>query len=90
MANSNPTVCINDLVQQRNLEHGCGLRPLGCEQLVARTLGCLEALIARFQQGGADAVLPDYYKRWLHRWAQHSRRTGEAGFRPLKPPAQAN
>uniref|UniRef100_H3CT43 Holocarboxylase synthetase n=1 Tax=Tetraodon nigroviridis TaxID=99883 RepID=H3CT43_TETNG len=66
VSNSNPTVSINDLIQRHNLEHGGSLPPLRCEQLIARTLGCLEALIADFQRGGADAVLPAYYKRWLH------------------------
>lgn len=67
VTNSNPTVCINDLIQQHNLEHGCSLRPLSCAQLIARTLSRLEALVGSFQRGGADAVLPTYYKRWLHR-----------------------
>ncbi|TWW74212.1 Biotin--protein ligase [Takifugu flavidus] len=67
VTNSNPTVCINDLIQQHNLEHDGSLQPLSCAQLIARTVSCLETLISSFQQGGADAVLPAYYKRWLHR-----------------------
>lgn len=67
MTNSNPTVCINDLIQQHNLEHDCSLPPLSCAQLIARTVSRLETLVSSFQQGGADAVLPAYYKRWLHR-----------------------
>ncbi|XP_039633793.1 biotin--protein ligase isoform X2 [Perca fluviatilis] len=66
VANSNPTVCINDLIQQYNTEHNCSLQPLGCAQLIARSVNCLETLISSFQQGGPDAVLPTYYKRWLH------------------------
>ncbi|XP_040037876.2 biotin--protein ligase isoform X1 [Gasterosteus aculeatus] len=66
VTNSNPTVCINDLIQQHNTQNNCSLQPLRCDQLIARTLGCLEALIASFQRGGPDAVLPTYYKRWLH------------------------
>ncbi|XP_051242345.1 biotin--protein ligase isoform X1 [Dicentrarchus labrax] len=66
VTNSNPTVCINDLIQQHNIQHNCSLQPLSCCQLIARTVTCLESLICSFQQGGPDAILPTYYKRWLH------------------------
>ncbi|XP_035521957.1 biotin--protein ligase-like [Morone saxatilis] len=66
VTNSNPTVCINDLIQQHNIQHNCSLQPLSCCQLIARTVTCLESLISSFQQGGPDAILPTYYKRWLH------------------------
>nr|XP_046265949.1 biotin--protein ligase isoform X2 [Scatophagus argus] len=67
VTNSNPTVCINDLIQQYNIQHNCNLEPLSCAQLIARTVSYLEALINSFQQGGPEAILPTYYKRWLHR-----------------------
>ncbi|KAA8586366.1 hypothetical protein FQN60_000202 [Etheostoma spectabile] len=44
VANSNPTVCINDLIQQYNTEHDGSLQPLSCAQLIARSKcdsGCL-------------------------------------------------
>ncbi|XP_033969860.1 LOW QUALITY PROTEIN: biotin--protein ligase [Trematomus bernacchii] len=66
VTNSNPTVCINDLIQQHNTQQGCSLPPLCCAQIIARSVSFLEALICSFQQGGPDAVLPTYYKRWLH------------------------
>ncbi|KAJ4929587.1 hypothetical protein JOQ06_018610 [Pogonophryne albipinna] len=66
VTNSNPTVCINDLIQQHNTQQGCSLPPLCCAQIIARSVSFLEALICNFQQGGPDAVLPTYYKRWLH------------------------
>ncbi|XP_060941960.1 biotin--protein ligase isoform X3 [Limanda limanda] len=66
VTNSNPTVCINDLIQQYNTQHNCSLQPLGSAQLIARTVSCLEVLINSFQHGGPDAILPTYYKRWLH------------------------
>uniref|UniRef100_A0A8C7WZQ7 Holocarboxylase synthetase n=1 Tax=Oryzias sinensis TaxID=183150 RepID=A0A8C7WZQ7_9TELE len=66
VTNSNPTVCINDLIQQYNRQNGCSLEPLSCSLLIARTVNCLETLIGRFQQEGPDGVLPIYYKRWLH------------------------
>ncbi|XP_015253856.1 PREDICTED: biotin--protein ligase isoform X1 [Cyprinodon variegatus] len=66
VTNSNPTVCINDLIHQYNRQNHCSLEPLSCSQLIALTLNCLEDLIHSFQHKGPDAVLPTYYKRWLH------------------------
>ncbi|KAM7398666.1 hypothetical protein PAMA_006530 [Pampus argenteus] len=66
VTNSNPTLCINDVIQQYNIQHNGNLQKLSCAQLIARTLSCLEALISSFQKGGPDAILPTYYKRWLH------------------------
>uniref|UniRef100_A0A1A8DHD6 Holocarboxylase synthetase (Biotin-(Proprionyl-Coenzyme A-carboxylase (ATP-hydrolysing)) ligase) n=1 Tax=Nothobranchius kadleci TaxID=1051664 RepID=A0A1A8DHD6_NOTKA len=66
VTNSEPTACINDLIQQHNRQNSCSLEPLSCSQLIARTLNCLEALISTFQQEGPEGVLPTYYKRWLH------------------------
>ncbi|KAJ0062184.1 hypothetical protein NL108_017421, partial [Boleophthalmus pectinirostris] len=66
VSNSSPTVCINDLIQKHNQEHGGGLQPLTCAQLIARSLSLLEDLISLFQREGPDAVLPTYYSRWLH------------------------
>uniref|UniRef100_A0A3P8VAW9 Holocarboxylase synthetase n=1 Tax=Cynoglossus semilaevis TaxID=244447 RepID=A0A3P8VAW9_CYNSE len=66
VTNSNPTICINDLVRQFNVQNRSSLQPLSCPQLIARTLTCLDSLVSSFQRGGADAVLPTYYKRWLH------------------------
>ncbi|XP_034539269.1 biotin--protein ligase isoform X2 [Notolabrus celidotus] len=66
VTNSNPTVCINDLIQRYNKEHSCSLQPLSCPQLIARSVTCLENLISSFQKGGPDAVLPTYYSRWIH------------------------
>nr|XP_061817824.1 biotin--protein ligase-like isoform X1 [Nerophis lumbriciformis] len=66
VSNSEPTVCINDLIHQYNIQHNCNLRPLSSAQLIARTVSCLEALIDCFQQEGPEAVLPMYYKTWLH------------------------
>ncbi|KAF3706825.1 Biotin--protein ligase [Channa argus] len=66
VTNSNPTICINDLIQKYNIQHNRSLQPLNCSQLIARTVSCLEGLISSFQEGGPDAILPTYYKRWLH------------------------
>ncbi|XP_072515791.1 biotin--protein ligase isoform X2 [Salminus brasiliensis] len=66
VSNSNPTICINDLVVQQNWERGGSLEPLSSAQLIARSVTLLEQLISQFQQQGPQAVLPLYYKRWVH------------------------
>ena len=67
VSNSNPTICLNDLVALHNREHGTGLAPLSISLLIARSVSTLEALIADVQEKGPDAALPTYYKRWMHR-----------------------
>ncbi|XP_036896515.1 biotin--protein ligase isoform X2 [Sturnira hondurensis] len=66
VTNSNPTVCINDLITAYNREHGAGLEPLRPDCLIARAVTALEQLIDRFQDGGPHAVLPLYYRYWAH------------------------
>ncbi|KAG7483610.1 hypothetical protein MATL_G00040190 [Megalops atlanticus] len=70
VSNSNPTICINDLVVQHNKEWGSSLEPLSTAQLIARTVTILEQLISAFQERGPQAVLPLYYKRWVHSGTQ--------------------
>jgi len=59
VANRAPTVCLNDFLAP-------GSKPLTPECVVAITLTRLEQLIEEFQAKGANAVLPLYYKYWLH------------------------
>ncbi|XP_054434194.1 biotin--protein ligase isoform X2 [Pteronotus mesoamericanus] len=66
VTNSNPTICINDLIVEYNREHGAGLAPLGPDRLIARAVTRLEGLIDRFQDEGPNSVLPLYYKYWVH------------------------
>ncbi|XP_030648930.1 LOW QUALITY PROTEIN: biotin--protein ligase [Chanos chanos] len=66
VSNSNPTICINDLVMQQNREQGSSLELLSLAQLIARAVTLLEQYISDFQQKGPQAVLPIYYKRWVH------------------------
>ncbi|KAL1267246.1 hypothetical protein QQF64_002921, partial [Cirrhinus molitorella] len=66
VSNSNPTVCINDLVLQQNREHGRGLEPLTSAQLIARSVTLLERYVSEFQLRGPQALLPLYYRRWVH------------------------
>ncbi|NXY66712.1 BPL1 ligase, partial [Callaeas wilsoni] len=64
--NSNPTICINDLIAKFNKEEGTELKPLSADCLIARTVTVLERLIDIFQEKGPNGVLPQYYKYWVH------------------------
>uniref|UniRef100_F6UEY9 Holocarboxylase synthetase n=1 Tax=Ornithorhynchus anatinus TaxID=9258 RepID=F6UEY9_ORNAN len=78
VSNSNPTVCINDLIEEHNRKHAGGLPPLHADALIARTLTALEGLLDAFQARGPDGVLPLYYKYWLHS-GQQIRLGGDSG-----------
>lgn len=67
MTNSNPTICINDLIAEHNRKHGAALAPLRADYLIARTVTVLESLMDTFQDAGPSGVLPLYYKYWVHR-----------------------
>ncbi|XP_052014077.1 biotin--protein ligase isoform X2 [Apodemus sylvaticus] len=66
VTNSNPTICINDLIEEYNKQHKAGLKPLRADCLIARAVTVLEKLIDRFQDQGPDGILPLYYKYWVH------------------------
>ncbi|XP_054985200.1 biotin--protein ligase isoform X2 [Sorex araneus] len=78
VANSNPTICINDLVAEHGKQQGTELEALRADCLLARTVSVLERLIAAFQDQGPNGVLPLYYKYWLHS-AQQVRLGGAEG-----------
>ncbi|XP_044106874.1 biotin--protein ligase [Neovison vison] len=66
VSNSNPTICINDLITEYNKQHKAELKPLRTDSLIARTVTVLEKLIDTFQDKGPNGVLPLYYKYWIH------------------------
>ncbi|XP_035300176.1 biotin--protein ligase isoform X4 [Cricetulus griseus] len=66
VTNSNPTICINDLIAEHNKQHKAGLKPLRADYLIARAVTVLEKLIGTFQDRGPNGVLPLYYKYWVH------------------------
>ncbi|XP_003463986.5 biotin--protein ligase isoform X1 [Cavia porcellus] len=66
VTNSNPTICINDLIEEYNRQHGTELKPLRADYVIARAVTLLERLIDTFQDKGPDGVLPLYYKYWVH------------------------
>lgn len=67
VANSNPTICINDLVTEYNKQQRAELKPLRADYLIARTVTVMEKLIDTFQDKGPNGILPLYYKYWIHR-----------------------
>ncbi|XP_070606505.1 biotin--protein ligase [Erythrolamprus reginae] len=64
--NSNPTVCINDLIMEYNKTMNTTLEPLNADCLIARSVTILENLINIFQEKGPNGILPMYYKYWVH------------------------
>uniref|UniRef100_A0A8I5NLQ6 Biotin--protein ligase n=1 Tax=Papio anubis TaxID=9555 RepID=A0A8I5NLQ6_PAPAN len=66
VTNSNPTICINDLVTEYNKQHKAELKPLRADYLIARVVTVLEKLIEEFQDKGPNSVLPLYYRYWVH------------------------
>ncbi|XP_067653494.1 biotin--protein ligase-like [Haliotis asinina] len=66
VANSNPTICINDIIQQYNKVHGTDLPPCSTDQLIARTVTNIERFITDFESYGHGQFCEKYYKRWLH------------------------
>ncbi|CAN2387560.1 Holocarboxylase synthetase (biotin-(proprionyl-CoA-carboxylase (ATP-hydrolysing)) ligase) [Pristimantis euphronides] len=78
VSNSNPTICINDLIYKHNKTYKTNIDPLRVDMLIARSVTALEKLIAIFQNEGPSGVLPTYYKYWLHS-GQEIRLGGEDG-----------
>ncbi|XP_025067832.1 biotin--protein ligase isoform X2 [Alligator sinensis] len=64
--NSNPTICINDLIKEHNKKYGTKLKCLTTDYLIAKSVTVLERLIDTFQEKGPNGVLPLYYKYWVH------------------------
>ncbi|XP_039260480.2 biotin--protein ligase-like [Styela clava] len=62
VSNDFPTKCINDAIRIANIPYS----PLTCEEVLARTLSCLEDMINSYQVNGADEFLKLYYKYWIH------------------------
>nr|CAB3253290.1 biotin--protein ligase [Phallusia mammillata] len=62
ICNEKPTVCVNQILKENYNKSDV----LSCEQVIARTLTILEALIDDFQQNGPQGFLEMYYKYWIH------------------------
>lgn len=69
VANKDPTICINDLIQIANetlQQNSDSLDLLRTEEVIALSLNALEDVIAKFQANGPDDFKQLYYKYWLH------------------------
>ena len=67
ISNSNPTICVNDLIHRYNSANNTKLAEISIEQSIARTVTVMEELISQFQKDGYESFCKAYYKRWLHR-----------------------
>lgn len=68
VANSKPTLCVNDLILDLNEKKQKDLKPLRVEEVIAWTMNVLEKMIEDFQRDGHLPFCDRYYKKWLHRW----------------------
>ncbi|XP_078512999.1 biotin--protein ligase isoform X1 [Lissotriton helveticus] len=66
VANGNPTICINDLIDEHNKSSEEKLERLKTDSLIARTVTKLEGLVDMFQDKGPEGVFSLYYKHWVH------------------------
>ncbi|CCF56403.1 hypothetical protein KAFR_0B01050 [Kazachstania africana CBS 2517] len=68
--NNGPTTSLNGWVrllnQERENAHLQPLPPIEIEVLQALCMNRLQSLLKKFIDCGAEAVLPEYYKFWLH------------------------
>ena len=68
ITNREPTVSVNEIIAQYNKDHKTTLKPLTIEEMLAKTINKVEALIGDFQENGSESFLKKYYNRWLHRF----------------------
>lgn len=68
LSNSNPTICLNDLVKEFNMLHGKKLPDLTYEYILATVFNEIENSYDRVQSEGVSCLYETYYKYWLHRY----------------------
>ncbi|XP_062596841.1 biotin--protein ligase-like [Saccostrea cucullata] len=66
VSNTNPTICINDVIKLFNKEQSTSLPLLSKEKLMARTINIIEEIVNEFQRNGRTEFCKKYYQRWLH------------------------
>ena len=66
--NSNPTICINDIVEIHNKLNGLKLQKLSVELTLAQMLNTLEWLLDQLDKEGISPLIDMYYKYWIHRY----------------------
>lgn len=66
LSNSNPTVCINNLIKEYNLRYGKKLPELAYELALATIFTEIEMLYNKVQLEGIEYLIKLYYQYWLH------------------------
>ncbi|KAJ3077160.1 biotin holocarboxylase synthetase [Podochytrium sp. JEL0797] len=68
VANSLPTISVNDLILQHNESTGKNLAPLTLERVLSRILTTFESMYSTFSSSipAFGPFLDTYYTRWLH------------------------
>lgn len=68
VSNSQPTICVNDIIQLHNAERGSNLTTLSTSQVLATAVSAMETTLTQFQKKGHLDFCQQYYKYWLHRY----------------------
>lgn len=66
LSNTNPTTCINQVIQDENQKTGANIPEITHEKFFAQVFNETEKLINRFQIGDVDYFFDYYYEYWLH------------------------
>uniref|UniRef100_A0A336MRZ2 CSON000373 protein n=1 Tax=Culicoides sonorensis TaxID=179676 RepID=A0A336MRZ2_CULSO len=66
LSNSNPTICLNDLVKEFNILFGKNLPYLTYEYVLSIIFNEIEYLYEKIQSEGVNYFFEIYYKYWLH------------------------
>lgn len=66
LSNSNPTLCINDLIKEYNSRNSKNLKPLTYEKVLAIIFNEVELIWNRVQSGDVEYLYDLYYNLWLH------------------------
>lgn len=66
VANNFPTLCINDVIKIHNGLTSSSLSYLSVEEYIGIAVTRLEMNIDKYQKEGNKAILPIYYRYWLH------------------------
>lgn len=66
--NSNPTICVNDIVEIYNRSKGLKLGKLSVELTLAQMLNTLELLLDQLDKEGISPLVALYHKYWIHRF----------------------
>lgn len=66
VSNGRPTVCLDRIIEDFNLENGTCLKPLSIERLIGLIMTNVERLLQMFQGDGYEEFCKIYYNYWLH------------------------